>query len=486
MTNRTSRRSFLGISAMGLVAAAVPDVVRPASAMTMTMTEPGNEMSNSSPEISMWVTSGDERFAAAPRAAWRPTAGTPSTDQLRLNPSLRFQQILGFGGAFTDATCYTFNRLSPPEREQLFHELFHPSEMGLSVGRICVGSSDYSTKLYSFDEGEPDPDLTRFSIEHDREYILPVLRQARKANPDLFLFSSPWSPPGWMKFNGTMLGGAMRRHYLAVYAHYYLKFLQGYATEGVQVQALTSQNEVDTDQDGRMPACIWPQEYEIEFVRDHLGPLLVSSGMPVKIWILDHNYNLWGRVMDSLDDGKLRRYVDAVAWHGYYGTPDMMSKVHDTHPEVEMHWTEGGPDYTDPGYLTDWCKWAGIFSGILGNWCRSITSWNLALDEHGRPNIGPFPCGGVVTINSQTKEITRSGQYWAFAHHARVIRRGARRFDSQSTLADLTHVALENPDGQQVLVLTNTGPARTIELRLANMAASIPVKANSVTTLAWR
>jgi glucosylceramidase len=486
MTNQTSRRSFLGFSAMGLMAAAVPDVVRPTSAMTMTMTAPGNDMSNSSPEISTWVTSGDERFAAAPRATWRPAAGTPTSDQLRLNPSVKFQEILGFGGAFTDATCYTFNRLSLPERERLFHELFHPSEMGLSVGRICVGSSDYSTKLYSFDEGEPDPDLTRFSIEHDREYILPVLRQARQANPGMFLFSSPWSPPGWMKFNGTMLGGAMRRHYLPVYAQYYLRFLQAYAAEGVPVQALTSQNEVDTDQDGRMPACIWPQEYEIEFIRDHLGPLLESTGIPTKIWVLDHNYNLWGRAMCTLQDTKLCRYANAVAWHGYYGTPDMMTKVHDAYPEVEMHWTEGGPDYTDPGYLTDWCKWGGTFSAALGNWCRSITAWNLALDEHGRPNIGPFPCGGVVTIDSQTREITRSGQYWALAHYSRVIRRGAHRFDSQSAAADLQHVALENPGGQQVLVVTNSGPARTIELRLANMAASVPLKANSVTTMAWR
>ncbi len=483
MTNQTSRRSFLGISAMGLAATIVPDVLSPEAASA---TSSAKEMSNKSPEISIWVTSGEERFAVAPQSTWRPSAGTDTADQLRLNPSMKFQEILGFGGAFTDATCYTFNRLSPAERDKLFREMFHPSEMGLSVGRICVGSSDYSTKVYSFDEGEPDPELTRFSIEHDREYILPVLRQARKLNPDLFLFSTPWSPPGWMKFNGTMLGGAMRRHYLAVYARYYLKFLQGYAAEGVPVQALTTQNEVDTDQDGRMPACIWPQEYEIEFVRDHIGPLLESTGVPVKIWMLDHNYNLWGRAMCTLQDTKLRKYSNAVAWHGYYGTPEMMSKVHDTYPEAEMHWTEGGPDYTDPGYLTDWCKWAGTFSGVLNNWCRSITAWNLALDERGQPNIGPFPCGGVVTVNSQTREITRSGQYWAFAHYARIIRRGARRIESQSAAAGLQHVALENPDGQQVLVVTNPGSARTIELRLANMAASVPLKTNSVTTLAWR
>jgi glucosylceramidase len=485
MTNLTSRRSFLKMSALGLATAVVPDLAQPANA-AVTVTASGSEGSNRSPEIFIWTTSGDERFAAAPRLAWRPAVEPPRADHLRLNPSAKFQKVLGFGGAFTDATCYTFNRLSPATREQLFHELFHPSEMGLSVGRICVGSSDYAAKLYSFDEGEPDPDLKRFSIEHDREYILPVLREARAANPDLFLFSTPWSPPGWMKFNGTMLGGAMRKHYLPVYARYYLKFLQEYAAEGVAVQALTTQNEVDTDQDGKMPACIWPQEYEIEFVRDHLGPLLESSGMRVKIWMLDHNYNLWGRAMCSLEDDKLRKYSNAIAWHGYDGTPDMMSKVHDAYPEAEMHWTEGGPDYTDTGYLTDWCKWAGTFSEVLRNWCSSITAWNLALDEHGQPNIGPFPCGGVVTIDSETREITRSGQYLALAHYARVIRRGARRFDSQSAAADLEHVALENPDGQQALVVTNPGPARTIELRLGNLAASVPLKANSVASLTWR
>jgi glucosylceramidase len=482
--NETSRRDFLGISALGVAAAVTPreKVPPPASAAA----GPKNQTSKQGSLISVWVTSGDERFAPAPQTAWGPSSATPGADQIQLNPDVKFQEILGFGGAFTDAACYMFNQLAPPAREQLFHEMFHPSEMGLNVGRVCVGSSDYSTKVYSFDDGEADPQLTRFSIEHDREYILPMLRQARRVNPEMFLFSSPWSPPGWMKFNGSMLGGAMRQYYFAVYAQYYLKFLQAYAAEGAPVQALTTQNEVDTDQDGKMPACIWPQEYEIQFLRDHLGPLLQSTGTATKIWILDHNYNLWGRVMDSLADEKLRQYTNSVAWHGYVGTPDMMSRVHDAFPEAQMHWTEGGPDYKDADYLTDWWKWGRTFSGILRNWCRSITSWNLALDEQGRPNLGPFPCGGVVTINSQTKEITRSGQYWAFAHYSRVVRRGARRFDSQSTAVDLDHVGLQNPDGSHVLVVSNAGGARTVQLQLGNTAAAFPLKPRSLTTFVWK
>ena len=483
MTRKSSRRDFLGVSALGLAAAVTPGKLL---AAPPTPGPSENDSPNPSGEISIWVTSGNAHFEPAPKVTWRSGSQTSARDQIRLNPNTKFQEILGFGGAFTDAACYMFHQLAPEARETLFHELFHSSQMGLSVGRICVGSSDYSTKLYSYDDGDPDPELKRFSIDHDRDYILPVLRLARKANPDLFLFSTPWSPPGWMKFNGSMLGGSMRNHYFSVYAQYYVKFLQAYAAEGVAVQALSSQNEVDTDQDGKMPACIWPQEYEIQFVRDHLGPLLEKNGIPTKIWVLDHNYNLWGRAVCMLEDEGLRKYASAVAWHGYYGDPQMVSKVHAAFPDVEMHWTEGGPDYTDPGYLTDWCKWSRIFSHALRNWCRSIIAWNLALDEHGRPNIGPFPCGGVVTINSQTKEITRSGEYWGLAHFSRVVRRGARRFDSQSSVADVQHVAFENPDGQKVLVLTNAGPAKTIELQLGTMAAAISLKVDSVTTLSWK
>jgi glucosylceramidase len=478
----TSRREFLEISALGVASAVLP---KSAFGAPSSLSDSRRQPSKPRSAISVWVTSGEDRFASAPAVEWTAQSDARAADWIALNPNLKFQEILGFGGAFTDAACYTFNRLTADAREQLFHEMFHTSGMGLSVCRICVGSSDYSQTLYSFDEGNADPELTRFSIDHDREYILPILRQARQANPDLFLFSSPWSPPGWMKFNGTMLGGAMRNHYLGAYAQYYLKFLEAYAEAGVPIQALTSQNEVDTDQDGRMPACTWPQEYEIQFVRDHLGPLLERSGVGTKIWILDHNYNLWGRAVCCLEDERLRRYCNAVAWHGYAGGPEMMTRVQDEYPEVEMYWTEGGPDYTDPGYLTDWCTWGGAFAGVLRNWCRSITGWNLALDERGRPNIGPFSCGGTVTIDSQTREITRSGQFWAFAHYARRIRRGARRFDSQSGASDLHHVAFENPDGQQLLVVSNPGPAKTITVGLDNLRAEIPLRPNSLTTLAW-
>jgi glucosylceramidase len=478
MSTEHTRRDFLRLSAAGLAAGAASEAL-PAWGSPRPDNPGGGE-------ITVWVTDEKRRFERLPAMAWRQNSGKLSPAIIALNPHHKFQKILGFGAAFTDASCYMFNQMSGDSRQRLFHELFHPSEMALNVCRTCIGSSDYSTELYSFDEGEPDPDLKRFSIDHDRAYLLPSLRQAREANPKLFLFSAPWSPPGWMKANRSMLGGSMRKRYFRSYAQYFLKFLEAYAAEGVPIQAVTSQNEVDTDQDGRMPACLWGQEYEIEFVKQHLGPLLRANKISTRIWLLDHNYNLWGRVICELDDPDVRQYANAVAWHGYAGNANMMSKVHDAHPDAEMYWTEGGPDYTSPDYATDWAKWGHTFTEALRNWCQSLTGWNLALDEQGRPNIGPFSCGGLVTIHSQTKEITRSGQYWAFAHFSRLIQRGANRFDSQGVVPNVDHVACENADGQKVLVITNSDAARTVVLQMGTMAADLNLPSNSLATLVWK
>src|SRR3979411_1894942 len=176
MSTEHTRRDFLRLSAAGLAAGAASEAL-PAWGSP----GPGNP---SVGEITAWVTDAKRRFERIPAIAWRQNSGQPSAAIITLNPDNKFQKILGFGAAFTDASCYMFNQLSGDSRQLLFHELFHPSEMALNVCRTCIGSSDYSTELYSFDEGEPDPDLKRFSIDHDRGYLLPSLRQGRGEEPD--------------------------------------------------------------------------------------------------------------------------------------------------------------------------------------------------------------------------------------------------------------------------------------------------------------
>lgn len=439
----------------------------------------------SSSHLNGWLTSAADRLKPFKLQPWQ-EAPTSAAGTIEIDASQRFQSILGFGGAFTDASCYLFSRMDPEPRRQLLRDLMGPQGLGLSVGRTCIGSSDYSRTPYSFDDSAtPDPELKSFSIEHDRAYILPMLREAIQVNPELFLFSAPWSPPGWMKSNGSLLGGAMRKHYMASYAEYFVKFLQGYKAEGVPISAVTAQNEVDTDQDGRMPTALWGQEYELGFVKEFLGPAFRKAGLDTKIWLLDHNYNLWGRVMDQLSDPEVAQYVDGVAWHGYVGTPDAMTRVQNAFPDKGAYWTEGGPDYTEATYATDWAKWSGTFAGILKNRARCIVSWNLVLDEKGMPNIGPFHCGGVVTLDSKTQQITRSGQYWAFAHYSKAVRRGARVIATKGSIAGIEHVAFANPGGDYIVVLTNQGEERDVACRFDGKSVQVKLPRNSVATLQW-
>src|SRR5260370_34598110 len=220
---------------------------------------------------------------------------------------------MGFGGEVDYADWYLLCVLDEQERSALLNDLLGPNGLRLSVGRTCIGASDYSRFAYTLDESpDPDPELQKFSLEHDREYILPILRDAQKVNSDLFLFSSPWTPPAWMKAGDSMLGGSMRKKYLSAYAEYFVKFLHGYSHDGVKIQSVTVQNEVDTDQDGRMPAALWGQEYEVEFVKKHLGPALERAALDTQIWSLDHNYTLWGRGMDDLNDHALSKDVEGV------------------------------------------------------------------------------------------------------------------------------------------------------------------------------
>jgi len=435
--------------------------------------------------VSVTITSDDKRLASAAAVQWNRSGTASPGETIVLNPTTTFQEIVGFGAAFTDAACYNFNRLSKEARGKLFYELFHPSQTGLNLCRTCIGSSDYSTHAYSYADDPADHDLKNFSIAHDLKYIVPLVKEAMQQNPEMFIFSSPWSPPAWMKSNRSLLGGNMQRRWMPHYAQYLLKFLQAYKQAGVPVSALTVQNEVDTDQDGNMPQCSWPQEYEVDFVRYHLGPLLEKAGEKTQIWMIDHNFNLWGRALATLEEWDLKKYCRAIAWHGYVGDPAKASLVHDAHPDVDAYWTEGGPGFDDPNYGKDWAMWGQSFTRYLRNWCRGLTGWNLALDESGKPNIGPFNCGGLVTINSTTNEISYSGQFWALSQFSKFIRRGARRFQSLGECKDLTHVAFKNPDGSNVVVLTNSGTAKTITLELDSWQAKVDLEPNSLTTLVW-
>lgn len=375
------------------------------------------------------------------------------------------RNFLGFGVALTGSSCYLLSKMDKEKRKELIESVYGRNGLNLSVARLSIGSSDYSPCVYSYCD-EEDLSLSAFSVEKDREYIIPMIKEVMKINPDIRFFASPWSPPGWMKTGKNMCGGYMRREYVSVYARYIVKFLKAYEEEGIFISAVTVQNEPETQQDGIMPACIWHPDIEAEFVKE-LKTELLKEHMDTEIWLYDHNFSGWQRVLYQLEEFPfLSDAINAVAFHYYGGTPKMAEKIKEKYPQLTWNFTEGGPRLYD-NYATDWCKWVITAANALSSGSDSFTGWNLVLDEHGGPLTGLFGCGGLLTINSFTGEITKSGQYKAFCHLSKFIRPGAKIYKlSADTFGNPTAdyperdipiegIAAVNTDSSHVLTLAN-------------------------------
>ncbi|MGN0179235.1 MAG: hypothetical protein ACI4DY_07320 [Monoglobaceae bacterium] len=336
----------------------------------------------------------------------------------------------GFGTAITGSSCYLLSKMDGEVRKKFLESIYSSDGIGLSVGRITIGASDYSAELYSYDDTPFDTELKDFSVARDEKYIIPMIKEILEVKPDLYIFASPWSPPGWMKTGGSICGGYMREEFIECYAEYIVKFIMAYREYGINISAITPQNEPETQQNGCMPACVWHPEIEAKYIKI-LRKKLDEKKLDVKIWMHDHNFNGTDRVLWELENTEgLRQCCAGAAFHYYMGNIEETVKIREKYPRLELHFTEGGPRLYD-NYADDWCKWGMMVSKALSCGYKSFTGWNLLLDENGAPNIGPFFCGGLATINSISGELIFSGQYKAFRHIASYM-------DSNSKIYPLT------------------------------------------------
>jgi len=405
-----------------------------------------------------------------------PSAKRKGAETITVAQKPTTQGFLGFGAALTGSSCYLLSKMEPQERRKLLEELYSPKGLNLSVARLSIGASDYSAELYSYDDVPFDTVLAHFSIARDEEYIIPMIKEILQIRPDLYIFASPWTPPGWMKTGGELCGGYMREQFVECYADYFVKYVEAYAAHGISIRAVTPQNEPGTEQSCRMPACVWHPETEGRFIK-LLRQKLDAAGLPVEIWLHDHNFAGEAQVRWQLENIEgLKAAASGVAFHYYGDCIEKTLALKAAHPELPLHFTEGGPRLYDH-YDSDWCKWMLQITGALKCGYKSFTGWNLMLDENGWPNNGPFSCGGLVTRNSITGELSYSGQYWAFAHIAKYITPKSKIYPLESDLPtyNALHkfpkaqtlpaagVLIDNGDDHPVLVLVNPerGPVGT-------------------------
>jgi glucosylceramidase len=440
------------------------------------------------PASRAWLTTGDGKQRLARVALTRPA---PDALRIEIDPSQRFQTMVGFGAAITDASGILIAGMKPAPRAALMRDLFGtaPGQLGLGFTRLTIGASDFSPTHYSFDDmppGERDPELRRFSIAPNRADVLPVVKQALAINPRLVVMASPWSPPAWMKTGDSLIGGTLRPDAYASYARYFVRYLQAYAAEGVAMRYLTIQNEPDFSPDS-YPGMKWSAADRARFVGDHLGPALAAAKIDTGILEWDHNWDQPQQPLTALANPAAARFIKGVAWHCYGGDVSAQAKVHAAHPDKETFFTECSGGGWRPGWrvgLSDMIR--NLMIGSTRNWAKGVLLWNLALDPKAGPHKGGCDnCRGVVTVDPKTGAVTRNLEYYALGHLSRFVRPGAVRIASTSADGAIETVAFRNPDKSTVVLAYNASDkaTRNLSVRLDGRTVGLRLPAGAAMTL---
>ncbi|HEY7642712.1 MAG TPA: glycoside hydrolase family 30 beta sandwich domain-containing protein [Steroidobacteraceae bacterium] len=442
----------------------------------------------------VWVTTADQSRLLAREPDVTLSARAPLATRIDVDPQRRYQEMIGFGAAVTDASAWLIEkRMNATQRATLLRELFgREGGLGLSFTRISIGASDFSLSHYSLDDppgGAADPQLEHFSIAPNREYLLPVLRGALAINPDLRIVASPWSPPGWMKDSGSMVRGRLRPEFYPAFAAYLTKFVDAYAAEGVPIFALTIQNEPDFEPPD-YPGMKLDAHERARIVGQFLGPLLAQRPTRPLLLEWDHNWIKPASPLEVLADPRAAPFIAGVAWHCYKGDVRAQGPVHDAHPDKDAYLTECSGGGWEPRWERS-LQWftRQLIIGSTRGWSRGVVLWNLALDERHGPRAGGCAnCRGVVTIDSATGAVTRNVEYYVLAHASRFVRPGARRIESTTGVRGLESVAFQNADdGSIALIVLNAAERqRRFSVRSADKLFDYTLPAGAVATFVLR
>ena len=377
-----------------------------------------------------------------------------------INPAIQFQEMEGFGGAFTESAAITWQKLSESHRESVLRAYFDKDTgHGYSLCRVHMNSCDFALGNYAHAEVADDLDLQHFSIVRDQQALLPFIQAAQRiAGYELKLLASPWSPPAWMKSNGRMNeGGKLGPQYRAAWAQCYVKFIQAYAKEGVPIWGVTVQNEPMAVQ--RWDSCIYTAEEERDFVRDFLGPALEQAGMShVHVVIWDHNRDeMVERASVVLSDPEAAKYVWGTGFHWYVEDHfDHVQLVHDAWPDKKLLFTEGcqeGGPHTGEWELGE--RYARSMINDLNRWTVGWIDWNLLLDSQGGPNhVGNF-CSAPLLLDEVNDRVLPQSSYAYIGHFSRFVHQGARRILCAATKQVLECTAFQNLDKTIVVVVMN-------------------------------
>ena len=368
------------------------------------------------------------------------------------------QSILGFGGAFTEASASVFHQLDADKKSEIIQAYFGDNGNQYNMGRTHINSCDFSLGNYALCEKE-DRKLTDFSIERDKKMLIPFIKEAlNEASSPVLIMASPWSPPPWMKTNNQMNhGGKLKEEFQDTWAEYYCKYIEFYERDGVPIWGISVQNEPEAVQ--TWDSCIYTGEEERDFIKNFLGPALKRNKyLDKKLVIWDHNRDIMvERSRTVLSDPDAAQYVWGTGFHWYNGDHfDEVQKVHDEFPDKELIFTEGcqegGP------HIGSWDlgeRYATSIINDLNRYTVGWIDWNLLLDERGGPNhVGNY-CSAPIIVNTNTQELLYQSSYFYLGHFSRFFSRGDKIVECENTTSQLLSLSGINKNDKLTTTIMN-------------------------------
>lgn len=436
-------------------------------------------------EIDAYMTTGDQSSLIQKQNSILSFSGQVNGyPDITVDSSSIFQTIDGFGYTLTGASAYLINRMDVSSKQSLLNDLFQGN--GVSFLRISMGASDLSTSVFSYDDmpaGQTDPTLTNFSLSQDTVDLIPILKQILLINPSIKIMASPWSPPAWMKSNGSTMGGSLLTQYYSAYANYFVKYIQSMATKGIAIHSVTIQNE--PEHGGNNPSMVMSAAEQTNFIKNNLGPAFQTAGISTKIICWDHNCDNPNYPITVLNDAAAKAFVDGSAFHLYAGDISALNTVKTAHPDKNLYFTEQWTAST--GSFDGDLKWhiKNVIIGSMRNWSKVALEWNLANDANFSLHTpgGCTACKGAITITNSS--FMKNVSYYIIMQVARFVPPGSKRISSvlQSNLAN---VAFLTPSGKKVLVVVNEGSSGVpFNIGYKDKRAVCYLPANAVCTYIW-
>jgi glucosylceramidase len=471
----------------------------PSAVVSATYTVP--TQNGNGPVVSVVITTDDKIHEMQAPAATRFTTTSAAGNVIYVDETQTYQPIEGFGAAFTDSAAYLLNEVAQkPALANTMNDLFTRASngIGLSFMRTPMGASDIARTQYSYDDnnGVADPTLANFSIAHDQADVIPIILQAQQLNPQMKLMANPWSPPGWMKTSGSMVGGALQSSMYTTFARYFVNYLHAYSLAGINVDYISLQNEplyVPPDYPGMcMPpspggSCgtVASPTDQTTALRDYILPALSGVSLTTKVLVYDHNWDTPTYPQAVLSDPTIQAsaQVAGTGWHGYGGTPGVMATMQNYFPAKATYETEhSGGTFVADQVRADFEE----ITQVMRNSGRAYVKWSLALDQTLGPHDGGCgTCTPIVTVNNSSGAVTYDIEYYTLGHFSKYVLPGAVRIYSSNALG-MVSAAFLNTDGSKALVAFNdtaSTPSFSVQWGTQSFAYTLP--ALSGATFTW-